>query len=223
MKFKHLAIAAAAIAAAVTTSTAFAQKAGTFTVELGLTHLAPDVKSGDLSQPAFPNTKSDVSADTQLTGAVNYAITDNIVAHVPLGYGFKHNLIGAGRAQGFGTIATVRALPISAFVQYRFGAPDAQIRPYLGVGLAYAVFYKATGSAALTALTNPGGATTLKIDNKLGAAIQLGATLNINKTYYINASYAKTFLKTTARMSTGQTQTTQLDPDAFSISVGRSF
>jgi outer membrane protein len=221
MKKNHILMALGLLAAA---TGANAQKAGSMSLEVGITHMAPQVSSGDLSPPAFPNTKSDVSSANGLTGAFNYMMSDNIAINIPLGLGFKHDVIGAARAQGFGKLATVRALPITVLGQYRFGQPNDTIRPYLGGGLAFVKFYKETGSAALTALTNPGGApVTLSVESKLAPVIQLGMIYNVNEKWFLNAHYAKTFVTADTRFSTGQTQSIKLNPNAFSVAVGYKF
>jgi outer membrane protein len=213
-----------AIALLTSVSGAWAQKAGTISLEAGVTQLAPQVTSGDLSAPAFPNTKADVSSATGVSGALNYMVTDNIAANVPLGLGFKHDINGAARAQGFGKLAEVHVLPITLLAQYRFGDAEAQFRPYLGAGLTYAKFYKETGSAALTALTNPGGSpTTLSVGSKIAPTIQIGALFNFSERWFVNAHYAKTFLKVTTTFSTGQTQDITLNPNAFSLAIGYKF
>lgn len=215
---------ALALAASLATGSAAAQRAGGITAEIGFTHLAPQVDSGELSAPAFPNTRSDVGSATALSGAVTYMVTDNFALNLPLGLGFKHEITGAGRADGFGKLAEVRVLPITLLGQYRFGAAEAQWRPYVGGGLTYAKFYDETGSGALTALTNPGGTpTTLSVDSKLGLTLQLGVIFNVNERWYVNAHYIKTFLKTDANFSTGQTQSIRLDPNAYSLAVGYKF
>jgi outer membrane protein len=221
MKNVNILIAAVAAFAA---APAMAQKAGTWSAELGVTQLAPQVTSGDLSPPAFPNTKVDVTDSTQLSGGVNYMLSDNIALNVPLGLGFKHNIVGAARAAGFGKLAEVRVLPITLLGQYRFLDAGATFRPYVGAGLVYANFYKEKGTAALTALTNPGGAAvTMSVQSKLAPALQLGGVFNINDKWYVNAHYVKTFLKTKATLSTGQTQNITLDPNALSVAVGYKF
>jgi outer membrane protein len=221
MKTTHLSIAAALLLA---TGYASAQKAGALSLEIGITKLAPQVSSGDLSAPAFPGTKADVSSDTALSGAANYMLTDNIAVNVPLGLGFKHDISGASRAAGFGKLAQVRALPITVLGQYRFGDASAKFRPYLGAGLTYAKFYKETGSAALTALTNPGGApTTLSVGSKIAPAFQVGMVFDINDKWFVNAHYVKTFLTVKTTFSTGQTQDIKLNPNAFSAAVGYKF
>ncbi len=221
MNTTHLCIAAALVLA---TGCASAQKAGSMSLELGFTKLAPQVNSGDLSAPAFPSTKADVSSAAGLTGAANYMLSDNIALNVPLGLGFKHDISGASRAAGFGKIAEVHVLPITVLGQYRFGDASAKLRPYLGAGLTYARFYKEKGSAALTALTNPGGTpTTLSVGSKLAPSVQVGLVFDINDKWFVNAHYVKTFLKIHTTFSTGQTQDMKLNPNAFSAAVGYKF
>ncbi len=220
MNFKPIFLALLAMSAA----SAFAQKAGTWSASVGVTQISPDVNSGNLSAPSLPGTKIDVQDNTQLTGAVNYSLTDNIVIHLPLGLGFKHNVVGAGAIAGVGTIATTKALPITLIGQYRFMEANAQLRPYVGAGLSYVKFYKTHGTAVLTAITNPGGpATTAGFDSKFAPTVQLGASYNINEKWYLDASYTKTFLKTTGTLSTGQTLNAKLDPSGLTLQVGYKF
>ena len=221
MKNKNIIALAALLACSWS---AFAQKAGSWSGSIGVTQIAPDVTSGNLSAPSLPNTKIDVNSNTQLTGAVNYAVTDNVVLHLPLGFGFKHKVNGAGAIAGVGAIGTTKVLPITGLAQYRFMDANATFRPYAGAGLSYVRFYKSTGTTVLTALTNPGGpGTTLKFESKLAPTIQLGAIYNINEKWYLDASYTKTFLKTRGTLSTGQTLDAKLDPNGYTFQVGYKF
>lgn len=205
-------------------SSALAQKAGSFSASIGGTHIAPSVDSGNLSAPSLPNTKIDVNSNSQITGAINYMVTDSIAAHVPIGFGFKHEISGDGAIKGVGKLLETKALPITLIGQYRFMEASATFRPYLGAGLSYVRFYKETGTGTLTALTNPGGpATGAKFDSKLAPTLQIGGIYSINETWYLDASYAKTFLKTRATLTTGQTIDVKLDPGAYSLQVGYKF
>jgi outer membrane protein len=86
-------------------------------------------------------------------------------------------------------------------------------RPYVGAGITYAYFQKATGSGQMTAVTNPGGPpTTFKIDNKIAGSVQLGVAINLNERWYVDAAFVKTWLKTRVNLSTGQTEDMTLDP-----------
>ena len=220
MTFKPVFIALFLLSA----STAFAQKAGGWSASAGITQIAPNVSSGNLSAPSLPGTQVDINSNTQITGAVNYAMSDNIVVSVPLGLGFKHKISGAGAIAGVGVIGTTKALPITLLGQYRFGEANATFRPFVGAGLSYIVFYKEKGTSVLTALTNPGGpATTLSFKDKLAPTIQIGVIYNVNERWYLEGNYAKTFLKTVGTLSTGQTISAKLDPNAYTFQVGYKF
>ena len=75
----------AALAAALAAcGLASAQSAGTWSARVGVTNLSPDVSSGNLSAPSFPNTKVDAKGNTQLSGGINYMLTDNLALDLPL-------------------------------------------------------------------------------------------------------------------------------------------
>jgi outer membrane protein len=156
---------AAACALAVASS-ASAQSAGQFTAKAGIGQITPKVESGDVSAPALPGSKVAVGSDTEPVFIVAYGLTDNISAELALGVPYKHKLYGAGAIAGTGQLGTVEALPPTAFIQYRFFKPEAMVRPFVGLGLTYAYFQKARGSAQLTSILNTGGpASTFKIDS----------------------------------------------------------
>jgi outer membrane protein len=219
---KFLLRAAVAAAVAAASLSAQAQAAGTWMFSGGVTRIAPNTSSGTLSPPAPPNTTVEIGADTQPTLAVGRMLTDNWSVEVPIGFGFKHSITGTGGIAGVGEIGTVKALPISVFAQYRFLEPTARFRPYVMLGLTYAYFYDEAGSATLNALNpiNPPGGTTLTVDSKFGLTPGLGITARVADRWYIDFQYARSFLKTTTTLNSGQHIDTKLDPDVYRLSVG---
>lgn len=217
-----LLLAAGALAVA---GSAAAQSKGQFTVSVGANQLKPDVESGAISAPALPNSIGDVGKDTQPIAVITYGLTDNISVETAIGTPYKHKIYGAGAIEQGGELGSVKALPAIALLQYRFFTPDARFRPYVGLGITYAMFQKETGSFRMTALTNPGGGvpTTFKIDDKWTVSGQIGAQFNVNEKWFLNASYIKTKLRTDVHFSTNQTQHMKLDPDSFILSVGYKF
>ena len=214
----------AAVAAMTVATGASAQSAGTWMAKVGLNKITPHVDSGDISAPALPGTKADVKADTKPILTFAYMITDNISAEMILGVPYKHDLMGDGSIKGTGKLGTAEALPPTAFIQYRFFQPNAMIRPYVGAGLTYAYFQKETGSGQMTALLAPGGKpVTYRMDNKLTGSLVVGSTVAINERWFADVAVVKTYLKTKAKFSTGQTQDIKLDPVAVSISIGYNF
>lgn len=214
-----------ALGAAFSAMPAAAQTAGSVMVRAGATQIKPNVDSGELSPPSLPNTTATVRSDTQLAGGITYMVTNNIAIDLPLSLPFKHEIDGDGAIAGVGKIAEVKALPITLLGQYRFLAPDAMLRPYVGAGVTYAKFYKAQSTATLSALTGgtPSNPTTIEVKSKFAATVQLGASFAIDKRWYVDAFVARTFLKTRATLSTGQTLDMKLDPNSYSLAVGYTF
>lgn len=214
-------VAGAALLAA---GDASAQSAGTWMAKVGVNKITPAVDSGYVSAPALPQSQTDVGSDTQPILNFAYMATDNVSAELALGLPYKHEILGAGSIAGTGKLGTAEVLPPTVFVQYRFFAPQAQLRPYLGVGLTYAYFQKETGSGQLTAVLNTGGpAASFSIDNKFAASFQLGATVAINQRWFADVALVKTLLKTKVKFSTGQTLDIRLDPLAVNVGIGYRF
>lgn len=221
---KKISHALIVLAAATACADASAQSAGTWSAAVGLTQIRPSVSSGNLSAPSLPGTQVSISSNSQLTGALGYMFTDNVAVHVPLGFGFKHDVTGSGAIAGVGKIADTKALPITVIGQYRFLDANATFRPYVGAGVSYVKFYNSNGTGVLTALTNPGGpGTGVSFDSKFAPTFQLGGTYNINANWYVDLSYSKTLLKTRGTLSTGQTIDVKLDPSAYSLLLGYKF
>jgi outer membrane protein len=211
--------------ALVAGTAAHAQSAGSWMARAGGTGIYPQVSSGNLSPPAFPNTQTDVSSDWSLGGGITYMVTDNWSVDLPLALPFTHTLTGAGAIAGVGTLGTVKALPMTLFGQYRFGEAKSAFRPYLGAGLTYAYFYDEHSTGTLSALTGGTAAkpTTFSIEGKFAPTVQGGATYAFNERWFLDGMVSYTWLKNTTTLSTGQTQQMTLNPLAVALAVGYRF
>lgn len=219
-----------AISAAVLTLTALtcqpvsAQSAGAWLFKAGINTITPEVRSGDLSAPSLPGTRIDIKSASAPIISATYMLTDNWSAEAFAGLPYKHEVVGDGAVKGVGRLGSVKQISPTALLQYRFLAPAEQFRPYLGAGLSYGHFFATQGSAALTALTQPGTtATRMKVDDAFGLSVQIGASFKLNERWFIDAAAIKTFIKTTTTLSTGQKIDTKLDPLATNVSVGYRF
>lgn len=222
-RFKLRAVLAAAVMAS-TSGAALAQSVGTWMVKGGFNGIAPSVKSGDLSAPSLPGSQVDVASANSLIATATYMLTNNASVEFVAGLPYKHDIQGAGALAGVGKLGSIKQISPTVFAQYRFMAPTATLRPYLGVGLTYAHFYGAEGSAALTALTNPGGpATRLSSTSGFGLSPQVGMTIQLHERWYLDASIIKTFLKNSTTLSTGQKIDTTLNPISTNVSIGYRF
>lgn len=202
-----------------------AQSAGSLTLRAGATQVRPQVDSGDLSAPSLPSTQVDLRSATSLSGGITYAVTDSLSLDLPLALPFKHDIVGAGAIAGVGKIGEVKVLPITLLAQWRFLGAQSALRPYLGAGLTYARFFKERGNATLTAITggSPSNPTTLEVDSRFGASVQLGASYAFDARWSLDAHVAKTLLKTTAQLSSGQSIDLKLDPLSLGVGLGYRF
>lgn len=216
--FQH-ALAACAV---LTCVGAQAQVADRLMVRIGVVQVKPVVKSGDLSAPSFIGSQVDVEPSTVLSGGITYMLDDHWAVDLPMATPLKHDIVGSGSVSGVGKLGETRALPITLLGQYRFGSTNEQFRPYLGAGLTYARFYKERGTNTLNALSGgtPADPTMLSIDNKLGVTVQLGATMALNERWFVDAMVIKTWVKTTAHLSKGQSLDLRLDPISVAVGIG---
>ncbi len=202
-----------------------AQTAGSFMVRGGGTTITPNVSSGDLSPPALAGSKASVDKSSRVSGGITYMLDNNISIDLPLAVPFQHDISGDGAVAGVGKIADVKVLPATLLAQWRFMEPTSAFRPYVGAGITYAHFYGARSTSTLTAITGgtPANPTTLSIDSKWAATVQVGASMALNNNWFVDACYTYTPLSTTTKLSTGQTQDIRLNPSSVSLSVGYKF
>lgn len=211
------------LVAALAAGAAQAQDAGRWMLKAGVNRIAPDVSSGNLSAPSLPGSQVDIESASSVILTATYFLDASTSVELYTGLPYEHDVKGAGAIAGFGTIATVKQIAPTVFGQYRFGAPGG-MRPYVGLGLTYAYFYGEEGSGALTALTNPGGPPTrLEADSAFGLSPQVGIALPLGGRWVLDASIIKTFLKSTAKLSTGQSVDVKIDPLSVNVSIGYRF
>ena len=224
MKKQSIAAALVASAALCGAGAAQAQVAGDVLVKLGWNKIMPKVRSEDLTAPSLPGSKIDLKSASALFFTATYMITDDISVEALGGLPYKHDIIGAGAVAGVGKIGSIHQVSPTLLLQYRFLAADAPFRPYIGAGPTFAKFYGSKGSAALTAVTNPGGpATTIGGDTEWGGTVQAGANYKIDKHWFLDAAILKTFISTKATLSTGQSTSAKVNPIAINASIGYTF
>jgi outer membrane protein len=224
MKKHSIASALVATVALCGAGAAQAQVAGEVLVKLGWNKIMPKVKSDDLSAPSLPGSKIDIKSASALFFTATYMITDDISVEALGGLPYKHDIVGAGAVAGVGKIGSVHQVSPTVLLQYRFLAADAPFRPYIGAGPTFAKFYGTKGSAALTAVTNPGGPPTIiGNDTEWGGTVEVGGNYKIDKHWFIDAAVLKTFISTKATLSTGQSTSAKLNPIAINASIGYTF
>lgn len=101
-------------------------------------------------------------------------------------------------------IASTKLLPLFAIGSYNFGAQADRVRPYVGVGAMYAVFFGAKTTAFFD--TYQGGKTTISTKNTFGFGPFVGVKTDLNEDWHVNLSVGQIGLKTTSRLVTSNTQ-----------------
>lgn len=109
-----------------------------------------------------------------------------------------------------GPVGSVWLLPPTVTAQYHFD-PNGAIRPYVGAGINYTVFFDAR-----SALPN------ISFANNVGWALQAGADIPVgNGPYFLNLDVKKLFLSTTIKAAGGAVRASAtLDPWLVGAGVG---
>lgn len=217
-------IACLALISGVICSGAMAQSAGSLITSVGGTWL----DFGPSSATALQSTSAAGTFTSPGTGgqihntftaelAFTYFITDNIALDLATGVPPKLKLYAQGTVAPFGSggpslalgnlqpLASTRAWPPILFVKYYFGAAQTRLRPFVGVGVNYTWYshteLNSTFSAALQQIAGPGGQVKASLSPSWNPAFNVGASYNISKNWYANASVTYLPLKTNATVS----------------------
>lgn len=208
------AVAGLAIVAGATPAAA---EAGDWILRARAIMVAPQDSSSGIT-PAFPN--EDVSVDTAFAPEldITYMVTNNIGIEL-IAATTKHSVTGrTGTTGGIGKLADSWVLPPTLTVQYHF-APEGSIRPYVGAGLNYTIFYSERASASLEAAVGP---TSVRLSDSFGWAVQGGVDVPVNDRLAINFDIKYIDMDTRARLSTtaAGVQTVKVDINPLVVGVG---
>ena len=137
----------AAAGAAVFASVPAQAKQGDILVRLRGIVVAPNEKSGSVL-PAFPGEKVSIDNAVAPEIDVTWMASDHIGFEL-IAATTKHSASGrTGTTGSIGKLASTWVLPPTLTAQYHF-LPDAPVRPYVGAGVNYTLFYSEDASGAL--------------------------------------------------------------------------
>ncbi|WP_370336599.1 OmpW family protein [Parvularcula marina] len=172
-------------------------------------------------EPAFPNGSVEVEDAVVPELDFTYFLTRNVGVELILATS-PHDLEGTGDLEGLGKIGDVWALPPTLTLQYHF-QPEAKVRPYVGVGFNYTIFYN---EDATSSLNNAIGDTSISLDESFGIAVQAGVDVDVSENWFVNADIKWIQIDTTATLNTGGSINkvdVELDPIVAGIGLGRRF
>ncbi|MBE5202075.1 outer membrane protein OmpW [Pectobacterium quasiaquaticum] len=203
------------LAAALMPALTQAHQAGDFIVRAGSATVRP-VESSDNVLGSLGSFQ--VNNNTQLGLTFSYMVTDNIGVELLAATPFNHKV----GLQSTGTIAEVKHLPPSLVAQYYFGDKEDKLRPYLGVGLNYTMFFdeKFNDTGKNAQLSD------LSLKNSWGLAAQAGLDYNLDKNWLVNMSVWWMDIDTDVKFKAGNNQQsihTTLDPWVFMFGLGYRF
>ena len=212
----------AAAGAAVFASVPAQAKQGDILVRLRGIVVAPNEKSGSVL-PAFPGEKVSIDNAVAPEIDVTWMASDHIGFEL-IAATTKHSASGrTGTTGSIGKLASTWVLPPTLTAQYHF-LPDAPVRPYVGAGVNYTLFYSEDASGALESAV---GQTKVHMSDSFGWAAQAGVDIDLNDRLFLNIDVKYIDIDTTARLSTTaagvQKVHVDLDPLVFGIGVGMRF
>lgn len=162
--------------------------------------------SGDV----IPGATATVSNNVSVTLDLGYDFTKNISALLMVGIPVKPTVSGAGTVASLGDLGAVLYGPAILSAVYRFATPGA-FRPYVGPGVAYAIFLKDHDAAI----------SDLRVQNNFGYVLQAGTEYKLREASLF-VDFKKVWLSVNADGSLSDTPVTahvKLNPNLFSAGV----
>lgn len=136
----------------------------------------------------------------------------------------SHDVKGTGSLAGAGKLFDARTLPPTLTLQYHFNS-NGTVRPYVGVGLNYTLFFNEDATSGLKTLG--GGKANVELDDSWGLAANAGLDIAINKDWFVNADVKYIDMDTTATIRTNSLGRLKVDVDidpwVYGIGIGRRF
>ncbi len=181
---------------------------GDWLVRAGIGHVAPTGKSETV--PVVGG-KGEAAASTNLAVNLTYMMTDHLGIEVLGAAPFKHDI----EHDSFGKVARTKELPPTLILLYNFN-PKANVRFYAGVGLNYTTFFSEKTTGALEG-------TSLKLDDSVGLAAEVGVDIDVGRNMFFNASLWRMDIDTEADSSLLGKFDVAIDPWAAFAGIGWRF
>lgn len=163
----------------------------------------------------------DVGTSQSLT-ALNVGVNNAIVPELDLTYMIRDYLgveliLGTSRHQltsNVGNLGGVNVLPPTLLLQYHFNHAG-RIRPYVGAGMNYTLFYNNGLSA--------GGQPVSITNHSFGPALQAGVDVQVSRSLFVNADIKKIWMHTDASAGGQPLGRLNIDPVIVGLGVGMRF
>jgi outer membrane protein len=223
-----------ACSALLLTAPAIAQKAGDTILGAGVAVIAPRESLGTLTSTgpagaafnaATAGAGVGIGHVETLSVSVLHMFTDNLAAELTLGVPPKLEVDVHLRSGSHLAAATAREMTPALIGKYLFMKPGDRVRPYLGLGVAYAKFSHVEINRSDPLVVGLAG-TSASLSSEWAPAVGAGFIYNINERWSINASVTYLRLRTTATLVGSGTTTSgrlTLDPLDYVVRLGYRF
>jgi outer membrane protein len=194
--------------------------AGDVLVRVRAIAVVPNERSSGIT-PTFPTEKVAVDNSVMPEIDVTYMVTDNIGFEL-IASTTKHTASGkTGTTGAIGDLASTWVLPPTLTAQYHFN-PKGKVRPYLGAGINYTIFWNEKASSGLTGAVGP---TTVSMSDSFGWAAQAGVDIDVGRNLFVNldVKYIDIDTDVTLRTTAIGTQKVRANLDPLVIGMGVGF
>lgn len=197
-------------------------KQGDVLVRLRAILVAPNETTSGIT-PTFPTEHAKVNDSVMPEVDVTYMATDNVGFEL-IAATTKHTASGTtGTTGSIGNLASTWVLPPTLTVQYHFN-PHSKVRPYVGAGINYTIFWNEKASSQLEAAV---GKTSVHMSDSVGYAVQAGIDVDIAPRTFLNLDVKYINMNTTATLQTTaigtQSLRVHLNPLVFGAGIGFRF
>ena len=142
-----------------------------------------------------------------------YFFTKNIAAELILTYPQKHTV--NVNALALGNVGSFKHLPPTLTLQYHF-TPEADFRPYVGVGVNYTKISSVNMSAGAAGRLGLEGSST-------GGALQAGFDYKLGNNLFLNVDVKKIYIQSDVFLNGAKVSNLKLDPLALGVGIGFKF
>ncbi|HEX2829607.1 MAG TPA: OmpW family outer membrane protein [Burkholderiales bacterium] len=201
-------------------------------IQIGYAYIDFNTKSADLKGPPG-TTPPGVQADLKNASTLALVYERHIYGPWSLvvqgGAPPTIKLMGAGVAAPLGQVGKVRAWFPGVLGQYTFDGPWGS-RPYLAAGVNYTTYTDEQVGDNFTAAFG-GTSSTAEMKSSWGYIAKVGVSVPLNKDWFVDASYSRYQIRTTATVTTAtpgfgniiRTIDVKADPGIFGLTVGYRF
>ena len=224
MKYRNSIAATALLGMAIVAAPASAQEkqgieAGDVLLRVRGILVAPTEKTSGI-RPTFPTEHASVNNSVMPEVDVTWMATDAIGFEL-IAATTKHSASGtSGTTGGIGKLASTWVLPPTLTAQYHFNSAGT-VRPYVGAGINYTIFYSEKASSGLKSAVGP---TSVRMSDSVGWATQAGIDVDITPKFFLNLDVKYIDMDTTATLRTTAIGTQKLrvhlDPVVVGVGVG---